>query len=226
MLVADGMGGQAAGEVASRLAITTLINLVLHTPDWIMRGGEPEAEKVMERMGERFRIVDAAVREQAESDPSLAGMGTTMTLACNLGSLLILAHVGDSRLYLFRDGQCHQLTRDHTIVQGLVELGIIRPEEAVGHRLKHTLTRVLGSGNSLGDAEVQQLRLSDGDQILLCTDGLTDMVKQEAIAGILREAKSSNDACRALVDNALENGGRDNVTVVLARYRFTPEEAT
>lgn len=223
LLVADGMGGHAAGEVASRLAIATLVNLILHTPDWIMREGEPEAEQVMQRMAERYRIVDATVREQAEADPSLAGMGTTMTLACSLGRTLILAHIGDSRVYIVRDTECHQLTRDHTLAQGLVELGIIRPDQVAGHRLKHSLTRVIGAGKSLGDAEVQHLTLSNGDQILLCTDGLTDMVHPSKIAVILRDSNSSKEACRALVDAALENGGNDNVTVLVARYRFSSD---
>lgn len=224
LLVADGMGGQAAGEVASRLAISTLVNLFLHTPDWIMREGEPEAEQMKQRMAERYKIVDAAVREHAESDPALAGMGTTMTLACSLGRTLILAHIGDSRVYLVRGNECHQLTRDHTLAQGLVELGIIRPDQVTGHRLKHSLTRVIGAGKSLGDAEVQHLALSDGDQLLLCTDGLTDMVHPSKIAAILRESKSSNDAGRALLDAALENGGMDNVTVLVARYCFSSDQ--
>jgi protein phosphatase len=225
MLVADGIGGQAAGEIASRLAIKTLVNLFLQSPYWIMRPGEQEIEQVMQRMGERFRIVDAAVREQAQIDPNLAGMGTTMTMAFNLGSVLVLTHIGDSRVYLCRGGQCHQLTRDHTLVQGLVELGIIQPDQATGHRLKHSLTRAIGGSAGIGDAEIQHLPLCDGDQVLLCTDGLTDMVKQPSISAILREASSSNDACRALVETALENGGRDNVTVVVARYRLNPDPA-
>jgi protein phosphatase len=225
MLVADGMGGQASGEVASRLAIQTLINLFLESPYWIIRAGEQEIEQVMQRMGERFKIVDAAVREQAEADPSLAGMGTTMTMAFNLGAVLVLAHIGDSRVYLYRDGHCHQLTRDHTLAQGLVELGAIRPDEAAGHRLKHALTRAIGGSKHIADAEVQHLNLADGDQVLLCTDGLSDMVTLPAIATILGAAKSPNDACQALVDKALENGGRDNVTVVTARYRLISESA-
>jgi PPM family protein phosphatase len=226
MLVADGLGGRAAGEVASRLAITTLVNLVLHAPDWIMRVGEPEADEIMQRMAERFRIVHAAVREQAQTDPSLAGMGTTMTLACISGAVLILAHIGDSRVYLLRSGECHQLTRDHTVAQGLVELGILEPEQVARHRLKHALTRVIGTGHGRGDPEVQQLTLADGDQVLLCSDGLTDMVRTETIAAILRDSKSSNEACRLLVEAALENGGSDNVTVVLARYRLLPDAPT
>ena len=220
MLVADGMGGHEAGEIASRLAITTFVNLLLHTPEWFMRVGKPEAEQVMERIAERYRIVDAVVREKAQTDPALAGMGTTMTLACSLGPILVLAHVGDSRVYLFRAGQCHQLTRDHTMAQGLVDLGILKPGQAGWHYFKHSLTRVLGTGQSLGEAEVQQLTLADEDQILLCTDGLTDMVGQPMIATIVGDSKTSEEACQRLVSAALDNGGKDNVTVVLARYRL------
>ena len=220
MLVADGMGGRQAGEIASRLAISTFVNVVLHTPDWILRLGKPEAEQVMERMAKRYRIVDVTMREQARTDPTLAGMGTTMTLACSVGPILVLAHIGDSRVYLIRAGQCHQLTRDHTQAQSLVDLGIMQPEEAAGHYLKHALTRVLGAGESLGEAEVQQLTLADEDQILLCTDGLTEMVQQQMIGDILRESKTSDEACKRLVDAALDNGGKDNVTVVLGRYRL------
>jgi protein phosphatase len=223
MLVADGMGGQAAGEVASQLAIQTLVNLFLQTPYWIMRPSEPDIEQILHRMEERFRIVDATVREQAQSDPSLLGMGTTMTMAINLGVTLVLGHIGDSRVYLFRDGECHQVTRDHTLAQGLLELGMIKPDEVAGHRLKHSLTRAIGGSSNIADAEVQHLTLADGDRVLLCTDGLTDMVKPADIANILRDSKSSEDACRMLVDAALENGGRDNVTVVTARYRLTSD---
>ena len=220
MLVADGMGGRQAGEIASQLAISTFVNLVLHTPDWILRLGKPEADQVMERMAKRYRIVDATMRDKAQTHPTLAGMGTTMTLACSVGPILVLAHIGDSRVYLFRASQCHQLTRDQTQAQSLVDLGILQPEEAAGHYLKHALTGVLGAGQSLGEAEVHQLTLADKDQILLCTDGLTDMVQQPMIAAILGDSKTSDEACQRLVDAALDKGGKDNVTVVLARYRL------
>jgi PPM family protein phosphatase len=222
MVVADGMGGKAAGEVASRLAIRTLINLALATPDWVMTRGEPEIERVMQRMAERYRRVDAALREEAQADPSLAGMGTTMTLACILGADLILAHVGDSRAYLLRSGALHPLTRDHTLVRELVDRGVVRPEQAANHPFRHVLTRALGVGGGEIDAEVQWVSLADEDQLLLCTDGLTDMVDATAIGAILRSSASSNDACQTLVELALQNGGKDNVTVVLARYRFAP----
>jgi protein phosphatase len=220
MLVADGMGGHQAGEIASRLAISTFVNLVLNTPEWYMRVGQPEAERIMERMAARYRIVDATVREKAQTDPALAGMGTTMTLACSLGPILVLAHIGDSRVYLFRAGQCHQLTRDHTMAQRLLDLGILQPEQEGWRSFKHALTRVIGMGESLGEAEVQQLTLADHDQILLCSDGLTDMVGQPMIATIVGDSKTSEEACQRLVSAALDNGGKDNVTVVLARYRL------
>jgi protein phosphatase len=220
MLVADGMGGHQAGELASRLAITTFVNLVLHTPEWFLRVGKPEAELVMERMAERYRVVDATVRKKAQTDIALRGMGTTMTLACSLGPILVLAHVGDSRAYLIRAGKSHQLTRDHTMAQELVDCGILQPEHEGWRYFKHALTRVIGTGETLGEAEVQQLTLTDQDQILLCSDGLTDMVEQPIIAAVLSDAKTSEEACQRLVAAALDNGGRDNVTVVLARYRL------
>src|SRR5262245_6747569 len=220
MLVADGMGGRQAGEIASQLAISTFVNLVLHSPEWIMRVGTREAERVMERAAERYRVVDATVRERAHSDPTLTGMGTTMTLACSLGPILILAHIGDSRVYLLRAGKCHQLTRDHTLAQGLIDLGVLRPDEEGWHYFKRSLTRAIGLGEGSAEAEVQQLTLADEDQILLCTDGLTDMVPQPMIAAILGDAKTSEEACQRLMAAALDNGGKDNVTVVLARYRL------
>jgi protein phosphatase len=223
LVVADGLGGMAAGEVASRSAIGTLINLALATPDWVLTGGGPEVERVMRRMAERYRRVDAALREQASADPSLAGMGTTMTLACSLGADLVLAHVGDSRAYLLRGGALHPLTRDHTLVQELVDRGVVRPEQAARHPFRHVLTRALGGAGGEIDAEVQRVALADGDQLLLCTDGLTDMVDPAAIGAVLRGAASSGGACQALVELALQEGGKDNVTVVLARYRFASE---
>jgi protein phosphatase len=223
LVVADGMGGKAAGEVASRSAIRTLINLALATPDWVMMKEAPEIERVMERMAERYRRVDAALREEAGADPGLAGMGTTMTLACSLGANLILAHVGDSRAYLLRGGALHSLTRDHTLVQELVDRGVVRPEQAAQHPFRQVLTRALGGSGGEVEAAVQHLLLADADQLLLCTDGLTDMVDATTIGAILQSSASSDDACQALVDLALQKGGRDNVTVVLARYRSAPE---
>src|SRR5215831_2525882 len=220
LVVADGMGGPSAGEVASRLAIRTLLSLVLHTPDWILGTAERETEQAMERMAERLRSVSAALLDQGLGDPSLSGMGTTMTLAYSLGASLVIGHVGDSRAYLYRGGGLHQLTRDHTLVQSLVDIGCLTAEEAAVHPFRHRLTRFLGGRGAPLPADLQRAWLSDQDQLLLCTDGLTEMVDSAAIGSVLGSAATAEEACRTLVALALKNGGKDNVTVALARYRL------
>jgi protein phosphatase len=222
LLVADGMGGHAAGEVAARLAVNALVNLVLDQPDWILLTGERENERVLRRMARRYREVDELLRQEAEKDPNLWGMGTTLTVACILGGTLFVGNLGDSRAYLYRGADLYRLTRDHTLAQLLADTGSIRPDEVATHRFRHVLTRSLGTGEGLAQADVQQVPLRDGDQVLLCTDGLTDRVDDAAIAAALQRAGTASDACQALVELALARGGRDNVTVVLARCRFAP----
>ncbi|HLW67211.1 MAG TPA: protein phosphatase 2C domain-containing protein [Gemmataceae bacterium] len=219
MLVADGMGGMPGGDVASRVAVQTLIALVLNTPDWIMLTGEAENEELLTRLAERYRKVDSALREEGMVDPKLSGLGTTMTVAYSLGADIFLAHVGDSRAYLLRGDGLHRLTKDHTYAQILADLGAIPAQEVVRHQFRHVLTRYLGAPKPV-NADVHQMRLHDGDQILLCTDGLTSLVDDPAIAAILRGAQTAAKACEDLVLAALNQGGMDNVTVALARYRF------
>jgi protein phosphatase len=220
LVVADGVGGAAAGEVASREAIAGLVDLALQTPDWIMRAGEGGRWDVSARMERRFQLVQHALTEQARADPGLYGMGTTLTVAVSLGARLLVVHVGDSRAYLWRRGRLNRLTRDHTLAQALADAGAISPEEAATHRLRHVLTNVIGTRQEEIAVEIQQLRLEDGDQVLLCTDGLTDMASEEAIAAVLGRPGMAASACDALVGLALAGGGRDNVTVVLARYHI------
>jgi protein phosphatase len=221
LLVADGIGGGPAGETASSLAVVTLRNLVRHTPDWIMRlDTEEVVAAVMDRMARRYRRIDAYLREQGEANPSLRGMGTTMTLAVINGLDLIVVHVGDSRAYLLRGGQLRQLTRDFTLAQSMVDVGALSPEEAAIHRSRHVLTGALGAGEDRSEPQVSHVPLADGDQILLCTDGLTDLVEDATIRAILCGSASANESCQKLVERALQNGGKDNVTVVLGRYRF------
>src|SRR5262249_48032319 len=171
LLVADGMGGMAAGDVASRMAVQTLLTLVLNTPDWIMRTGQSENERILARIGERYRKVDAAIREEAAVDPKLAGMGSTLTVGYSLGTDLFLGHIGDSRAYLLRGAEFRRLTRDHTLAQGLADQGAVTSAELVSSRLRHVLTRHLG-GKSPAQADVRHLQLQDRDQLLLCSDGL------------------------------------------------------
>jgi len=217
-VVADGMGGHAGGEVASRTAIIVFFHLLFDTPDWVLKVDDQSAAKILERVTSRYRSLDSLLEERARIDPSLSGMGTTMTLTYSLGLDLFLAHAGDSRAYLCREGSLRQLTRDHTHVQGLVDAGLLTREQAATHKLRNVLTNVLGGGTPLTDVEVHRIRLVAGDSVLLCSDGLYDVTKDEEIASILAGTASAEAACRSLVDLALERGAPDNVTVVVSRY--------
>ena len=221
-VVADGMGGSAAGELASSQAIQLLVNLVLYTPDWILRlDDESLADEVLRRASERYRQVNRALSQQAAVAPQLRGFGTTMTLAASVGADLFLAHLGDSRAYLLRRNTLYRLTRDHTIAQRLVDAGVISPEKAATHRLRHVLTAYLGDNAEDVKPDVQRLRLDDGDRLLLCTDGMTDLVRDEDLALTLaRAGEDSAQLCQHLVDQALGTGGKDNVTVIVAQYQF------
>src|SRR5580765_4255825 len=220
LLVADGMGGAAAGEVASSTAVSVLIELALETPDWIMNLNGEHGREVLARTEERFRRIKDVLLDFAKTDSSLSGMGTTMTVAGNVGEDLVIAHVGDSRAYLFREGKLRRLTRDQTMAQMLADAGEIRPEEVSTHRLRHILTGAITTEKGEVPAELHLMRLLDGDQVLLSTDGLTEMATEQKISETLNRAAPAQETCRALVDLALEGGGKDNVTVVLARYRI------
>jgi PPM family protein phosphatase len=218
MAVADGMGGAAAGELASSLALVSGLNLALNHPKWTLVITPEELRENIDRWRDRFQQIDAILAARARSDPTLAGMGTTLTLACSLGPHLLLYHVGDSRAYLFRAGRLHRLTRDHTYAQDLADAGQIDPAAVPGHRLRHVLTRVIGKGCGAAEADVECFPLADRDQVLLCTDGLNEMVGDDQIAAALDQDRPADATCRALVDLALNAGGKDNVTVVLGRY--------
>ena len=220
MIVADGMGGHAAGEVASRMAISALVSLALDVPDWIFKVDEEHAREIERRARTRVQEVGAMLVERGQRDPALRGMGTTLTAARSLGRDLMITHVGDSRAYLLRAGGLHRLTRDHTYAQLLVDTGQLAPGDVAGSRHRHVLTNALGGSSEDVQVDTDRLQLEDGDRLLLCSDGLTDLVDDETIAGILLEATRSSDACERLVQRALDNGGRDNVTVIVAAYRF------
>ena len=197
-----------------------MLSLVFRTPDWNISTNENAAERVMKRMRERYRRIDEMLVEEGKYQPELEGMGTTLTLACNVGESLVVTHVGDSRAYLFRGGKLHQLTHDHTVAQALFDQGIIERKEDAATRLQHSLTRLLGGAGKACEADVQRILLRDRDVLVLCTDGLTDMVDNAAITAVLAPAPPATEAAQALVDLALKNGGIDNVTVIVARYGF------
>jgi len=220
MILADGMGGHAGGEKASRMAITELIKLALAHPDWIFRLDETVAQDAKQRSQKRFRDVNSMLLNHSEQHSDLRGMGTTLTSVRNMGRQVQIAHVGDSRAYLLRDNILHRLTRDHTYAQLLVDSGQLSEEEAADFCGRHMLVNALGGFSENVEVDVDQLELCSGDRILMCSDGLTDMVDDATIGRVLVERRDSKDACQRLVDLALEHGGKDNVTVIVATYSF------
>ena len=225
LAVADGMGGAAAGEVASALALSIGTRLALDESVWHLRLDRQEARALVDRVTQYFREIDRLVSEQARSKPGLAGMGTTLTVGYSVGPDLFIFHVGDSRAYLLRSGQLRQLTRDQTLAQELVDAGHLPQEMTASHELRHVLTQAIGTEFGEIRLAIHQLELEDGDRFLLCTDGLTDMASDQVIAGALERATTANAACQDLVRIALEGGGHDNVTVVIAFYEVVPSLA-
>jgi protein phosphatase len=220
MILADGMGGHKNGELASRMAIKELMKFVVAMPNWTFRLDETVATDASQRSKKRFRHVNRVLREHGRQDPALRGMGTTMTAARNMGRHLQIAHVGDSRAYLLREGVLHRLTRDHTYVQLLVDQGHLSKEDAARCEARHLLVNALGGANEEVEVDVDQLELASGDQVLLCSDGLTDLVDDDVIGQALMQSGGAARACKRLIDLALAGGGRDNVTAIVASYRF------
>ena len=220
LVVADGMGGHAAGEVASRLTIRELVRLALALPDWIVRLDTHTKSEAIERSQRRIVKAHEALLAEGRRQPGQKGMGSTVIAARNLGRVLQIAHVGDSRAYLLRDGDLTRLTRDHTYVQLLVDSGRLSPEDADRSPSRHVLVNAVGGVNADVYVDVQHLPLANGDRLLLCSDGLSDLVDDPTIRALLQSATSAAQACRLLVDRALAAGGRDNVTVVVASYRW------
>jgi serine/threonine protein phosphatase PrpC len=223
MVVADGMGGMAAGEVASRLAIRSGVELVLGDAKWGLHIDEDGARELMGKMVRHLRQVDAELTEQARGNEALKGMGTTVTTAYSVGADLFVLHAGDSRAYLFREQKLTQLTRDQTLAQDLADSGQLSAEEAAQHQFRHVLTSAVGGHAGQVHAVVDRFKLADGDRVLLCSDGLSDLVPDPRIAELLAQSPTPQEACQALVDAALEQGGRDNITVTLAHYHIPQE---
>jgi protein phosphatase len=208
--VADGLGGHQAGEVASAAAVAPLADL-----DGRDLGGPVEAA---EALVAAVREANRAIMEQAAADPDQWGMGTTLTAAAVVGGRdLQLAHVGDSRAYLLRGGELRQLTTDHTVIAELVRRGHLSPAQAALHPERSVLTRAVGLDPDLQVDTPAAVQLQPADQVLLCSDGLTEVVADQRIAAVLTAAGGGDDACRSLVAAANDAGGPDNVTVVLLR---------
>jgi PPM family protein phosphatase len=217
-LVADGMGGHAAGERASALAVAAIEQFTVNTFKWFLQSDEPGQDSAASGFASAITQADAAIIEEAETNPELQGMGTTLTLAYAVGAQLFVFHVGDSRAYLFRAGTLRQLTHDHTVVADMVRRGELRPEQASQHRLRHVITNVLGGRERGVRAETQVVDLEPQDGLLLCSDGLTEMVTVDDITRVMADEGDPERASRQLIDLANERGGHDNITVIVARF--------
>jgi len=210
-VIADGMGGYEGGQEASRLAVQT----VRAVYDKVFRD-DPQAALM-----EAFAAAHQRIRGYAEEHPEFQGMGTTCTALAVLERQLYFAHVGDSRLYLVRNGKISRLTRDHSYVGRLVESGIVRSEDAETHPQRHILTAALGSGMEIAaDISPQAITLEEQDRLVLCTDGLWSLVNEQEVAAVIHK-KNPADACRELVKMALQRGGPDNITVLVLRVAAT-----
>jgi PPM family protein phosphatase len=203
-VVADGMGGAQAGEVASRIAVESF-------QPGLARAAEPELE-----LAELARTANSRIHELSHSNAEHAGMGTTLTAVYVGEQEIAIAHVGDSRAYCLRDGELLRLTDDHSLVDELLRQGRLTPEEAVEHPQRSVITRALGPEGSV-DVDTRSFRARADDVYLLCSDGLTTMIPEQLIARLLIENPRLRDAGEALIAAANEAGGRDNITVLLLR---------
>jgi protein phosphatase len=217
IVLADGMGGHNAGEVASALAVHTILDSV--AAGWSLRNemkfGSDGPEGTLLRRA--VEIAHETIRDQAERQPQYQGMGTTVVACLLHDDRIIVAHVGDSRLYRLRKEKLEQITQDHSLVEDLIAKGFYSRAEAHQNVRRNILTRALGSGEAIV-VDVLIEPVEQGDLYLLCSDGLTEMVPDEQIRlTVLQFSDSLNDAADNLVRLANENGGKDNVSVALAR---------
>ncbi len=208
-LVADGMGGHAAGEIASQIAVSTVEEYVVQRlaselrPEDVIRYAAQEA--------------NARVFETQRQRPELAGMGSTLTILSFHNNTFYVAHVGDSRAYLLREGTLDQITRDHSLVWHLLESGVLRKDELSSHPQKNLITRSIGP-HPYVEVDVERGEAREGDVFLLCSDGLADVVKDDEISGILSDNRiTPQEMCDSLVKAAMHGGAPDNVTVIVVR---------
>jgi protein phosphatase len=213
MVAVDGMGGMKSGEMASRLALQTMVELSSQATSWVMKFTDLNAQQIEQRVGAYVKRIHAALQQHGQANPEMHNMGTTWTSAHLLGRHAVVVHLGDSRAYRYRDGKLSQVTRDETMAQGLIDAGM-DPDSV--SKFNHVLVNSFGGGNENAVATIHSLDFDPDDSLLLCTDGLTDMVAADDIAKELGRHSTPQAACDALVELALANGGKDNVTVVLA----------
>ncbi|MEE0375886.1 MAG: Stp1/IreP family PP2C-type Ser/Thr phosphatase [Lachnospiraceae bacterium] len=203
-IVADGMGGHKAGDYASTHTVDRFVEVIRELG---------EEHGVQDAINEAVTAANAYIYQRSRENSNLSGMGTTLVLASCIGNEAIVANIGDSRLYLVNDAMT-QITRDHSLVEEMVTLGGIDREMARNHPDKNIITRAVGVKEEVA-ADFFEVDLTKGDKLLLCSDGLTNMLRDEEIHQIIQENKELEQAAKALIDAANENGGRDNIAVVL-----------
>ena len=219
-VLSDGMGGQAHGEVASQLAVQTVLTHCRQgensraTP--IFGDTSPDVSERTNRLASAIRLANRKVFETAAANPEQMGMGATVVAAWIETQRLSIAHVGDSRAYLLRGGTMEQLTADHSLVAEKVRVGILTPQEAEASEMQSVLTRAVGTSSTV-EVDTDEQALLAGDFVLLCSDGLTRMVTDPEIASTLLTSTSAQESAERLVDLANDNGGVDNVSVIVLR---------
>ena len=212
--VADGLGGHNAGDVASKLAIEPIASLD-------RRVGDLPDDRVADALADAVLEANRAVYKRAQDDAKVRGMGTTLTAVAVADGYAHLAHVGDSRCYLMRDGAFSQLSSDHTLVARMVQEGKLTPEQAEVHPQRSILTRALGAEPEI-DVDSLEITLVPGDRLLLCSDGLSSVIVEERIRELLAAAGDLDQACKQLIDEANSRGGPDNITVVVVEMTGMP----
>jgi len=206
-VLADGMGGEAAGEVASRIFVDTALDVFSRIESLSEQG-------VLERVQEAFRLSNERILNHVEQTPQHQGMGCTAELIAFYDQNFVLGHVGDSRTYLLRQKQLRKLTRDHSLIQTQIDQGLITPEEARGHSLKNVILKAVGIEETLA-VDLIRGKTHPGDLFLLCSDGLTDLVDEASIQEVLSIPLSLPQKVARLIEGAKSRGGFDNITVIL-----------
>lgn len=221
-VVADGMGGMSGGEVASGLAVETISWYVAKTMPWFYRYQDGREEELKDELKHALQVTQDTVKDAAEHSRH-PRMGTTLTLACLLWPRVYVVHAGDSRCYVRRGDELIRMTTDHTLAQKAVDEGVLTQSQADAAGLGNALWNCIGAGQAEVKPEVSHRTLKPGDELLLCSDGLTKRMTDDAILTILKRAETPGLAARALVDAANECGGQDNITVIVARTRPTDD---
>ena len=217
-IVADGMGGHLGGEFASKMAVTTIEEVIeqISNPEaTVVRGVNSEDISYGERLRYAIHVAGERIFEQALYDDSLKGMGTTTVAILIHEGKAYVANVGDSRGYLIRGGKIEQITEDHSLVREQVKAGVLATEEVKGHRLKNIITRSVGFQPEV-ETDLRTEDLKKGDKILLCSDGLSNLVEDQEMGEVVQKYPV-REACQKLVDLANERGGEDNITVVITQ---------